>query len=88
MDVAVFEKYRAMVDYDFLAAMDIEVQQAPEAPWQFFITHPDLKDAKFVYYPSTGSVVYETDEYRAGNMHADDAEELVAFVMDKVNEVI
>ena len=79
--------YRAMIDFKFLKEFDIKVNQSPKCPWQFFVTHPDLDDgAKFVFYPSTGSLVYETEDFREGKMNAQDGEELMELVMSKVKK--
>lgn len=79
------EKYRAMIDFDFLEAMDIIVDQAPKCPWQFFLTHPDLR-ARFAYYPSTGAMVYEAESGAKSSYTAHDAEEVYAIIMSKVNQ--
>lgn len=77
--------YAAMVDFDFLRAMDIKVEQAPKCPWQFFVSHPDLKH-RFAYYPSTGAVVYEGESGAQSSYYANDAEELYKLIMSKVNK--
>lgn len=77
------KRYEDMIDYDFLAEFDISVRQAPSCPWQFFVTHPDLKH-RFAYYPSTGSVVYEGETGPGSSYHVNDDEELMNLVMSKV----
>lgn len=79
------DRYRAMVDYDFLESMDIIVDQSPKNPWQFFITHSDLKH-RFVYYPSTGTVVYEGEQGPTSSQEVADCEELYELIMEKVNQ--
>ena len=81
------KNYRAMIDFDFLKQFDITVRQSEECPWQFFVTHPDLdEDTKFVFYPSTGSVVYDGERGFQGKMKAFDGEELMELVMEKVKK--
>lgn len=77
--------YASLVDNKFLEAMDIKVIQAPKCPWQFFVTHPDLEH-RFAYYPSTGSVVYEGENGPKSSYQVNDAEELAALVISKVNK--
>jgi len=82
------QKYRSMVDFDFLQeAHGITVVQAPDCPWQFFVTHPDLS-GKIAWYPSTGSAVREEfkgDYAKMGKFH--DAEELAAAVFNQINSI-
>lgn len=78
------ERYRSMVDFSFLEAMDITVSQAPRCPWQFFLKHPDLH-ARFAYYPSTGALVYEGENGPQSSYQANDAEEVFSIIMSKVN---
>lgn len=77
--------YKALIDFNFLNAMDITVSQAPKCPWQFFVTHPDL-EARFVYYPSTGAAVYEAESGGKSSYVVKDEEELFALVMSKINK--
>ena len=79
------KNYNAMVDYKFLAAQEITINQAPKCPWQFFVTHPDLK-GKICWYPSTGSAVreeYQGEYAKLGKHH--DAEELTKVVYEQIN---
>lgn len=78
------DHYTEMIDYAFLEAHGVSVVQAPKCPWQFFVSHPDLKKARFAYYPSTGSVVWEGDNGPRSSFHVNDEEELVALIMSKV----
>ena len=67
--------------------MGVTIEQAPDCPWQFFITHPDLK-GKIAYYPSTGSMVreeYTGDFAKMGK--ASDNEEAVEKIYQVINEV-
>ena len=77
--------YAALIDFAFLEAMDIEVEQAPDCPWQFFVGHPDL-NKRFAYYPSTGSVVYEGEQGPGSSYHVNDSEELSDLVFKKLND--
>lgn len=77
--------YAALIDYTFLAAHDVTVTRAPKCPWQFFVSHPDLHGARFAYYPSTGSVVWEGANGPASSFHVTDEEELVALIQSKIN---
>lgn len=81
------EMYKSMVDYTFLESMGVVIKQAPKCPWQFFVTHPDLT-GKFVYYPSTGSVVYEALSGRmiSYKIKAYDGEELYALIISEINK--
>ena len=73
-----------MIDFEFLTEFGIEVEQAPNCPWQFFVSYPDLKH-RFAYYPSTGSVVYEGETGPNSSYVVDSDEELMNLVMSKVN---
>lgn len=77
-------RYEAMIDRDFLEAMDVIIEQSSKNPWQFFLTHPDLK-RRFVYYPSTGTVVYEGDQGPTSSQTVANSEELYDLIMNKIN---
>ena len=79
------KNYAALIDYNFLSAHNVTVTQAAKCPWQFFLSHPDLPRARFAYYPSTGSVVWEGDNGPSSSFHVNDEEELVALIQSKIN---
>jgi len=76
--------YNALIDYAFLKAHDVTVTQASKCPWQFFLTHPDLKRARFAYYPSTGSVVWEGAKGPGSSFYVNNEEELVKLIFSKI----
>lgn len=55
-----FKKYDQNVDYDFLTAHGVVVEQL--MPWQFRLTHPDIV-GRFVWYPTSGALVYEKPDW-------------------------
>ncbi len=77
--------FNAMIDHEFLRAHDVDIQQAFKAPWQFFVTHPDLK-SRFAYYPSTGACVYEGESGPCSSYEVADEEELLALIQSKINK--
>lgn len=77
--------YKALINFEFLESQDIEVEQAPGCPWQFFVGHPDL-NKRFAYYPSTGSAVYEGESGPGSSYHVNDDEELASLIFKKIND--
>lgn len=55
-----FKEYDKNVDYDFLDAHGVVVEQL--MPWQFRLTHPDIV-GRFVWYPTSGALVYEKPDW-------------------------
>ena len=52
------KRYDDNVDYGFFEAHDVQVIEGKD-PWVFFLEHADLEDGRFVWYPTTGSLVRE-----------------------------
>lgn len=78
--------YKAMVDYEYLAAMDITAIQAPKCAYQFFLSHPDL-EGKMCYYPTKGTLVYETGYHQVeGTYKTSDIDEVVKIIMSKITK--
>lgn len=55
-----YKEYDKNVDYDFFTQHDVTVEKL--MPWQFRLTHPDVK-GRFVWYPTSGALVYEKPDW-------------------------
>ena len=76
--------YRGDLDRKFFKAMNIKVAQYQ--PWQFGLFHPDLKKAKFVWYPRKGTLMFEHEEqtiYKVGQFL--NSEDVYNEIMTKIN---
>lgn len=79
------KKYDDNIDYTFLAAMDVTVKQI--LPWQFALSHPDLK-GRFMWYPEKGSLIYELPEWGVSKVgEFTDSEDVWGQIQRKINEV-
>lgn len=54
------KQYDQNVDYKFFAAHNVTVTQL--MPWQFRLEHPDI-EGRFVWYPTSGSLIYEKTDW-------------------------
>lgn len=78
------KKYDQNVDYTFFESMDVTVDEGKD-PWIFFLTHPDLL-GRFVWYPTTGSLIFEPprkEAYKVGEWT--NSEEVYDVIMNTIN---
>ena len=54
------KQYDENVDYQFFAAHNVTVTKL--MPWQFRLVHPDI-DGRFVWYPTSGALIYEKPDW-------------------------
>jgi len=78
------KRYNQNVDYTFFEAMDVKIEEGKD-PWIFFLSHEDLK-GRFVWYPTTGSLIFEPprrEAYKIGEWQ--NSEDVYAAIADVIN---
>jgi|TARA_R110000851_G_scaffold29_7_gene142 hypothetical protein len=82
------KEYMGDLDREFFAAHNVTVVK--NQPWQFSLTHPDLK-GKFVWYPKKGTLMFEgivksggfASRYKVGEYS--NSERVYTLIMTKIN---
>jgi len=76
-----FKQYDQNVDYQFFAAHQVKVTQL--MPWQFRLEHPDIT-GRFVWYPTSGALIYEQSEWGVAKVgEYKSSEEVYEKIMEK-----
>lgn len=77
-----FKQYDKNIDYEFFSQMEVVVTQL--LPWQFRLEHADVS-GRFVWYPESGSLIYEKPEWGVVKVgEFTDSEEVYQQMMKKV----
>lgn len=77
-------RYDQRVDYAFFEAHDIVVEEGKD-PWIFFLRHPDL-EGRFVWYPTTGTLVREFRHNKAHTVGIfTNSEDVYSVIMETIN---
>lgn len=77
-----FKQYDKNIDYEFFSQMEVVVTQL--LPWQFRLEHSDVS-GRFVWYPESGSLIYEKPEWGVVKVgEFTDSEEVYQQMMKKV----